>query len=138
MKHNMVPVISRSLVSFCARPVDENVKQVTKTRLDPSWTTVAEKAQELVSGWAEASQRMVSSISISVSSIRKASQARKKALERGDRQLLSLTSLPPFRVTASYRCRAESGGISHDPETYRVVLCIERTARSAGRKHVFP
>ena len=36
-------------------------KQVTKTRLDPSWQTVSERAQELVAGWAEASQRMVSS-----------------------------------------------------------------------------
>lgn len=38
-----------------------DLKQVTKTRLDPSWQTVSERAQELVAGWAEASQRMVSS-----------------------------------------------------------------------------
>lgn len=38
-----------------------NAKQVTKTRLDPSWQTVSERAQELVARWAEASQRMVSS-----------------------------------------------------------------------------
>ncbi|CAM9280556.1 unnamed protein product, partial [Ectocarpus sp. 6 AP-2014] len=35
--------------------------KVTKTRLDPSWQTVSERAQELVAGWAEASERMVGS-----------------------------------------------------------------------------
>lgn len=34
---------------------------MTKTRLDPSWQTVSERAQNLVAGWAEASQRMVRS-----------------------------------------------------------------------------
>ena len=34
--------------------------QITKTRLDPAWQTVAERAQELIAGWAEASERMVS------------------------------------------------------------------------------
>eukprot|EP00904_Undaria_pinnatifida_P003699 jgi/Undpi1/1332/HiC_scaffold_11.g04724.m1 len=33
--------------------------KITKTRLDPAWQAVAERAQELVAEWAEASERMV-------------------------------------------------------------------------------
>ncbi|CAM9271567.1 unnamed protein product, partial [Scytosiphon promiscuus] len=35
--------------------------KVTKTRLDPAWQSVSERAQELIAGWAEASERMVGS-----------------------------------------------------------------------------
>ncbi|CAN0069797.1 unnamed protein product, partial [Hapterophycus canaliculatus] len=33
--------------------------KVTKTRLDPSWQSVSERAQELIAGWAETSERTV-------------------------------------------------------------------------------
>lgn len=37
--------------------------QVTKTKLDPAWQTVAIRAQELLAGWAETSEQTVSNIS---------------------------------------------------------------------------
>eukprot|EP00903_Cladosiphon_okamuranus_P013042 g12167.t1 len=66
---DLTDVLMQSCGSHARREVasDKFLKQigklcrVTKTRLDPSWVTVSERAQELVAGWAEASQRMVGS-----------------------------------------------------------------------------